>query len=55
MQGLGEMMPEQLWNTTLDPTKRTLRRLTVEVCAAALVCLLAAATPAGEDSTPAHS
>lgn len=25
------MMPEQLWATTLDPARRTLRRLTVEV------------------------
>ena len=24
------MMPEQLWSTTLDPKKRTLRRLTIE-------------------------
>lgn len=31
LQGLGEMMPEQLWATTLDPARRTLRRLTVEV------------------------
>ena len=29
MQGLGEMMPEQLWSTTLDPQHRTLRRLTL--------------------------
>ena len=29
-KGLGEMMPEQLWNTTLDPAKRTLRKLTLE-------------------------
>ena len=28
-QGLGEMMPEQLWRTTLDPSARTLRRLTI--------------------------
>lgn len=30
MQGLGEMMPEQLWSTTLNPETRTLRKLTIE-------------------------
>lgn len=30
MQGLGEMMPEQLWQTTLNPASRTLRRLTLD-------------------------
>ena len=29
------MMPEQLWATTLDPSRRLLRRLTVEDAAAA--------------------
>ena len=30
LQGLGEMMPEQLWDTTLNPATRKLKRLTIE-------------------------
>ncbi|EFN53908.1 hypothetical protein CHLNCDRAFT_48978 [Chlorella variabilis] len=34
-KGLGEMMPEQLWSTTLNPETRTLRKLTIDDAAEA--------------------
>jgi DNA gyrase/topoisomerase IV subunit B len=34
-KGLGEMNPEQLWSTTMDPDRRTLKQVSIESAAEA--------------------
>lgn len=57
-KGLGEMMPQQLWSTTMDPEKRILKQVKIEDAAAAdkmFSCLMGDSVQPRKDFIVANS